>query len=209
MAKKIKYYVVWQGWEPGVYSTWKEAEAQIHEFSGARYKSFLTKEEADAAYVAGAPAISYARSAAKKESVVPPTEHPLTRSIAVDAACAGNPGKMEYRGISLWDNKEIFHMQFALGTNNIGEFLAIVHGLAMLKQHNSEDITIYSDSQTAIGWVKRKHCNTKLEQTPRTAELLSLVRRAEKWLSENVVKNPIVKWPTEVWGEIPADFGRK
>lgn len=207
MANKSKFYVVWQGWEPGVYATWEQAKAQIHEFSGARYKAFATKEEADEAYSAGAPKISYTHHNTEKQK--PTTEQPLTRSIAVDAACAGNPGKMEYRGISLWDRKEIFHLQFALGTNNIGEFLAIVHALALLKQHNAPDITIYSDSQIAIGWVKKKKCNTKLEQTPRTFELLNLVSRAEKWLAENVVTNPIVKWPTEVWGEIPADFGRK
>ena len=205
MAKQKKYYVVWNGREEGVYDNWDDAKAQITDFSGARYKSFPTKEEAEKAYEAGAPAIKFNRSKAN----MPTTDKPLERSIAVDAACAHNPGKMEYRGVSLWDNKEIFHLKFDFGTNNIGEFLAIVHALALLKQHNTPDITIYSDSLTAISWVKKKKCNTKLEQTPRTVELLTLVYRAEKWLAENTYTTPIVKWPTEIWGEIPADFGRK
>lgn len=200
-----KYYVVWNGWEEGVYDNWESAKAQVADFSGARYKSFPSKEEAEKAFAAGPPDIKYSPRKAEK----PETAEPLRRSIAVDAACAGNPGKMEYRGISLWDQKEIFHLKFELGTNNIGEFLAIVHALALLQQHNANDITIYSDSQTAISWVKKKHCNTKLEQTPRTIEVLSLIHRAEKWLNEHIFSNPIVKWPTEVWGEIPADFGRK
>ena len=45
---------------------------------------------------------------------------------AVDAACSGNPGPMEYRGIDLATGAEIFHFGPVHGTNNIGEFLAIV-----------------------------------------------------------------------------------
>lgn len=205
MAKKQKYYVVWEGRETGVFDRWDVAKKHIENFSGARYKGFESKEEAEQAFQAGAPKFA----PRKKAAPVPTTETPLKRSIAVDAACAGNPGKMEYRGISLWDNKEIFHMKFELGTNNIGEFLAIVHALGLLAQKDAPDITIYSDSQIAISWVRQKVCKTKLEYTPRTAELFDLVKRAEKWLATHTITNPIVKWPTESWGEIPADFGRK
>lgn len=205
MAKKQKYYVVWEGREVGVFDKWDSAKKQIENFSGARYKGFESKEEAEKAFQAGPPKFV----PKTKSAVQATTERPLTRSIAVDAACSGNPGKMEYRGVSLWDNKEIFHMKFDLGTNNIGEFLAIVHGLGLLMQKNATDITIYSDSQIAISWIRQKICKTKLEYTPRTAELFDLVKRAERWLETHEVVNPIVKWPTEIWGEIPADFGRK
>jgi hypothetical protein len=36
-----------------------------------------------------------------------------------------------------------------------------------------------------------------------------MIERAEKWLKENRYSNKIVKWETELWGEVPADFGRK
>lgn len=206
MAKRRKYYVVWRGRNVGVFDNWDEARLQIDGFEGARYKSFESESEAYDAFRNGAPRITMK----PKPETIAQTETPLHKAIAVDAACSGNPGKMEYRGVSLWDRSEIFHQSFELGTNNIGEFLAIVHCLAILKKRDCEnEIAIYSDSQIAIGWVKAKKCRTKLEYTPRTAELFDWVKRAEKWLSENSYSTKIIKWPTDRWGEIPADFGRK
>lgn len=209
MAKKQKYYVVWKGREEGVYATWEEAKAQVMGFDGARYKGFDSQDEAEKAFAAGAPKYVPKQRVAAAEGKSDDMMEMTKNSIAVDAACSGNPGKMEYRGISLWDGKEIFHMQFPLGTNNIGEFLAIVHALALLKQKNAPGITIYSDSMIAIKWVRIKQCKTKLQSSPVTMELMELVKRAEAWLQNNTYSNPIVKWPTEQWGEVPADFGRK
>lgn len=210
MAKTKKYYVVWRGRVPGIYEDWASAKEQIDNFSDARFKGYATEAEAKEAYSAGPPKVpAYILATKKEKKGEPPTEKPLIRAIAVDAACSGNPGVMEYRGVSLWDNKEIFHLKFDLGTNNIGEFLAIVHCMALLQQKNAGDITIYSDSKIAMSWVKQGKCKTKLEYTPRTADLMNLVKRAEDWLKNNSFRSPIVKWPTEIWGEIPADFGRK
>ncbi len=206
MAKTQKYYVVWRGRETGVFTDWRVVKPLVDGYAGPQFKSFKTLEEAESAFAEG-----YKPTFVREETTAPPaTERPMYRAIAVDAACSGNPGKMEYRGVSLWDGKEIFHQKFDVGTNNIGEFLAIVHGLALLKQHNASDVTIYSDSMIAIKWVKMGQCRTKLEQTPRTLEVLDMVRRGERWLEANAgFETPIVKWATEVWGEIPADFGRK
>lgn len=133
----------------------------------------------------------------------------INESIAVDAACSGNPGPMEYRGIYLRTGKEIFHFGPVHGTNNIGEFLAIVHALALLKQKGLDTMPIYSDSVNAQIWVKKKHCKTTLVRNAETEHLYGLIARAEAWLRNNTYNNPILKWPTEEWGEIPADFGRK
>ncbi|MBP5419000.1 MAG: ribonuclease H family protein [Bacteroidales bacterium] len=205
MARVKKYYVVWKGRVPGVYADWNSAKAQIEGFEGARFKGFLTEEEAENAYREGVPTFR----PSLKPDVKPEMNQAPKRCIVVDAACSGNPGPMEYRGISLWDEKEIFHMKFDLGTNNIGEFLAIVHALALLQKIGMPDIPIYSDSQIAIGWVKAAKCRTKLTIEPATVQLFELVQRAEKWLLANPIVTPINKWPTAYWGEIPADFGRK
>ena len=132
----------------------------------------------------------------------------IDNSLAVDAACSGNPGPMEYRGVHIASRQEIFHFGPMKGTNNIGEFLAIVHGLALLK-NKGFDMPIYSDSANAISWVRQKKCKTKLPRTPETEELFLLIERAEKWLRENTYTTRILKWETKEWGEIPADFGRK
>ena len=131
-------------------------------------------------------------------------------SIAVDAACSGNPGVMEYRGVSLRTGEQIFHKgPFPHATNNIGEFLAIVHALALLKQQGDGSTPIYSDSRTGIAWVRDRKCKSKLVPNAKNAELMQIVRRAEAWLLRNTFTNRIIKWNTEEWGEIPADFGRK
>ncbi len=116
---------------------------------------------------------------------------------------------MEYQGFELNSRKLLFKKgPFQDGTNNIGEFLAIVHALALLKKHNSL-LPIYSDSKTAISWVRNKKSNTKLLPTGRNSELFELLIRAEIWLKDNNFSNKVLKWETKMWGENPADFGRK
>jgi len=130
-------------------------------------------------------------------------------SIAVDAASSGNPGKMEYRGVVTKTKQVLFHMgPFPNGTNNIGEFLALVHGLAFLKSKKS-DLPIYTDSKIAMSWIRQKKCKTKLKPNSKNAELFELVKRAEVWLTKNTIHRSVLKWETKSWGEIPADFGRK
>ena len=206
MAKK-KYYVVWKGVSPGIYDSWTDCQLQIKGYEGAQYKSFSTKEEAEEA-MAHTP-FEYIGKNSKKESYDKrlPDNFDMN-TLAVDAACSGNPGPMEYRGVYLLTGQQIFHFGPIFGTNNIGEFLAIVHALALIKQKGLE-MTIYSDSRNAISWVKQKKCKTKLERNKKTEEVFNMIERAEKWLKENRYSTKIMKWETELWGEVPADFGRK
>ena len=144
----------------------------------------------------------------RNDTVLPLPPEVNANAWAVDAACSGNPGPMEYRCIDLQTGQQVFHYGPIHGTNNIGEFLAIVHGLALLKQKGF-DMPIYSDSVNAISWVRQKKCKTKLPRNEETEELFTVIERAEKWLRENTYTTRILKWETKVWGEIPADFGRK
>ena len=209
MAKQ-KFYVVWEGVTPGVYTSWTDCQLQIKGYEGAKYKSFDTREEAERA-LATSPYGYIGKNAKKKSEKVSSETLPacvIDNSLAVDAACSGNPGPMEYRGVHIASRQEVFHFGPTKGTNNIGEFLAIVHGLALLKQKGF-DMPIYSDSVNAISWVRQKKCKTKLPRTAETEELFKLIERAEKWLRENTYTTRILKWETKEWGEIPADFGRK
>lgn len=207
---KQKYYVVWKGVNPGIYTSWTDCQLQIKNYQGALYKSFSTQEEAEQAFQT--PAHHYL-NARKTSPSVPAGEQQLPEGfdlncLAVDAACSGNPGPMEYRGVYLLTGQEVFHFGPVHGTNNIGEFLAIVHGLALLKQKGS-DMPLYSDSRNALGWVKKKHCKTTLARTAKTEALFQLIERAENWLKNNSYTTPLRKWETDQWGEVPADFGRK
>lgn len=210
--KKKKFYTVWKGHHTGVFESWDDCKAQIKDFEGAQYKSFENFDAAKKAlkgnykdYIGKNKKIKSDLSEEQLKKIGQPNYN----SISVDAASSGNPGKMEYRGVDTKTKKLLFKQgPFEEGTNNIGEFLAIVHGLAMLKQKNSDRI-IYTDSKTAISWVKKKNCNTKLERSNKNKTLFELVDRAVAWLKTNSYTTIIVKWETKAWGEIPADFGRK
>lgn len=209
MAKQ-KFYVVWDGAEDGIYTSWEACQEAVSGYSGAKYKSFKTEAEAEEAFELGYEEWSKkSPSGEVSEGQRGTAGAAINNSIAVDAACSGNPGKMEYRGVYLRTGKEIFHFGPVWGTNNIGEFLAIVHGLALLKQKGLHDMPIYSDSVNAQIWVRKKKCKTTLERNEKTEELFRLIERAEAWLHNNTWRNQIIKWPTDEWGEIPADFGRK
>lgn len=219
---KKKFYVVWHGVEPGIYTAWDKCQQQIKGFDGAVYKSFPSRKEAEEAY-SSAPHhyIQRRKKAAgpvtdklsnppawRNDTVLPLPLEVQAEALAVDAACSGNPGPMEYRGVYLRTGQEVFHFGPVYGTNNIGEFLAIVHALALLKQRNLS-MTVYTDSRNAMLWVKKKACKTKLIRDERTEELFQLIERAEQWLRTNTYKSPLLKWETARWGEVPADFGRK
>lgn len=208
---KQKYYVVWEGKQKGVFTDWASCQAQIKGVAGAKYKKFDTKSAAAKALSEGWEAYyATGEKSAKKVNVdVSSNSEIIWESLAVDAACSGNPGALEYQGVDTQTGEQIFHQGvFPLGTVNLGEFLAIVHGLAYLKQQNSK-IPIYTDSRTAMAWVRNQKIKTNLERTPRTEKLFQLVDRALDWLQNNEYQTEILKWETENWGEIPADFGRK
>ena len=218
MAKKQKYYVVWQGNTPGIYDNWADCQKQVVGVTGAQYKSFDSLTAAQSAFQR--PYDEVKGTQTTRECMVGVDENgmtfvrhgdvpgPVLDSLAVDAACSGNPGVMEYQGVYVATRQRLFHYKTPVGTNNIGEFLGIVHGLAYLKQHNL-DLMLYTDSKTALSWVRRKECRTKLPLTPQTADLWNIIRRAEAWLQNNTYTTEISKWDTDHWGEIPADFGRK
>ncbi len=215
MAKQ-KYYVVWVGRKSGIFTTWPECQEQVNKYFEAKYKSFSSREEAERALSDGWEMYWGQKSVDKK----PVTEQSglfgkdVTAdidmdSICVDVGCSGNPGIVEYKGVDTKTGEVLFyHGPIQKGTNNLGEFIAIVHGLAYLKKKGSNK-TVYSDSKTALSWLKKKQVGSNLERDHTTKEIWDLTDRAVKWLQSNTFENKVLKWLTESWGEIKADFGRK
>ena len=218
MPKQKKYYVVWKGRKTGVFDNWGDCQKSIDGFSGPLYKSFINKGLAERAF-RGDPYDYLGRKSTFKEIVETLSEAdkkrygvPIGESIAVDGACSGSSSysPMEYRGVFTASGKEIFISDvYEGGTNNIAEFLAIVHALALMQKNELKPMPIYSDSITAMGQIKKKKCRTKVKLEEVNPQLHDAVKRAEKWLENNEVTVPIKKWHTRVWGEIPADFGHK
>jgi ribonuclease HI len=210
MAKQPKFYVVWEGKRIGVYNDWDDCKEQIDGFSGALYKSFPTHEQAKKAFELGYD--TYKKQAEKTElSKETKTKigYPQQACICVDAAFNGRTKVLEYRGVSLPEKQILFSKgPYVNGTNNIGEFLALVHALALCKKNNIT-VPIYTDSITALAWLRDKHAKTTLGMNDMNPELFVLLKRAEAWLKSNTYPNRVVKWETDQWGEIPADYNRK
>jgi ribonuclease HI len=219
-VSKQKYYVVWAGKIPGVYSTWAECQEQVSQFTDAKYKSYPSRAEAEKAYSEGwkqhwgkgstSGSKGTSSTWAKKSSAAQGEPGEIDyNSISVDVGTHGNPGPVEYKGVDTQTGDILFSKgPISKGTNNLGEFLAIVHGLAYLKKMGSNK-TVYSDSVNAIKWVKQKHVSTTLPRDESTREIWELIDRAERWLKTNTYDNKVQKWQTRVWGEIKADYGRK
>ncbi len=201
MKKKPKYYVVWKGRKTGVFGSWEECFQQVHGFEDAQYKSFPTQEEAEIAFHKG-----LTSPVKQQKQQVQTFLKPIKRSICVDAACSVTKQLMEYRGVFYDTGKVLFHRgPYEGASNNIGEFLAIVHAMAYMKQNNL-NYPVYSDSNTAISWVLKKHVNTKIIVSE---PVKLMIEKALTWLYKNKTPYELLKWNTALWGEIPADFGRK
>lgn len=209
---KAKYYAVIKGRQTGIFTSWSKCEQQVKGFSGAVFKSFSTRREAEAAIELAnqnGKLLEQAKSQQRIAGAQTSTNNFIENSICVDAACSGNPGAVEYQGVCTATREVLFHKgPIPHGTNNLGEFLAIVHALAYLKQQG-KDLPIYSDSETAMLWVRNKKIRTTLKQNSNSQEIFNLIERALSWLEINEYSNLILKWDTKAWGEIPADFGRK
>ncbi|MDE6754677.1 MAG: ribonuclease H family protein [Muribaculaceae bacterium] len=219
MAKK--YYVVFNGRNPGVYDDWNDAREQIENFNGARYKGYASSAEATEAYRKSFGKVDDADlgrflAASNSHPLPKPGEHDYMTNPevdldawAVDASCLGNPGKMEYQGVELMSGRTLFRVgPFDDATNNIGEFLAIVHAMALMHQQGKFH-NIYSDSVSGMAWVRNRKVKTQLASTPRNGKVFELMARAIAWLNTHQFPAKVLKWQTDRWGEIPADFGRK
>jgi ribonuclease HI len=205
--QKGKFYVVWKGRKPGIYTSWESCSAQVNGFPTARFKAFATRSEAERAFAGDFAAYGGKPASSRKWLFAPQT--PIAESYVVDAACSGSPGLLEWRGLHLASGKELFREgPFRYGTNNVGEFLAIVQALILLKKKRLL-LPVYSDSRTAIAWVRTGICKTGLRRNKDNTALFDLIAHAESWLADHPLRNQVVKWDTAAWGEIPADFNRK
>lgn len=237
--KKSKWYVVWYGHAPGIYPSWDKCRPQVEGFPGSKFRAYDTLAEARIAFEKGParggppktaetdetpsplpkkvatkavktqPAAAEVSKPAKASKVSKPKHGAIIPSICVDAACNMETRVMEYRGVDTATGKELFRMgPFNGATNNMGEFLAVVHAMGVLAK-KGKSLPIYSDSKTALAWVRDLHAKTTVKPTKENREVFELMARAEEWLRSNKKQFSVLKWETEKWGENPADFGRK
>lgn len=204
MAKK-NFYVVTIGRKPGIYTTWAECEKQVKGFSGASFKGFSLYDDAYA-HLHGSttktPEVTNdLKSSNEKVLDVVPV------SISTDAACSGNPGPLEYRAVWTDTGETIFQKSFPVGTANIGEFLALV-GAIKHARTTRLNCPIYTDSITAISWVRKKNHRSTFDFSSHP-ELQQEIEEAVAYLQAHEMYDRVLKWHTSMQGEIKADYGRK
>lgn len=193
-----KFYVVWVGKKKGIFETWDECKQSIQGVSGAKFKSFSSKIRAQAEYYG--------------ETCSP---NPGEMALTVDGACKGSTGEGEFRGVLLPSKTEVFRYgPYSGATNNIMEYLAAIRGLKWIESRGLR-IPVYTDSATALHWIKdspQSECATSAS-VPSDSVLFSNISKSKAWINSRVKKAELLgclrKWDTAVYGEIPADFGRK
>ena len=150
-----KYYVVWAGRSPGIYTQWPEAERQIKGFAGARFKSFSTLTEAEQAYGEGKTAAAPRPAARRAEQTPVAEETRAAVEIYCDGACDPNPGPSG-TGVVIYRDGELDQLWYGLynpaGTNNTAELLGLYHALAFARKFitSGHGVAILCDSKYAI-----------------------------------------------------------
>lgn len=171
---KSKFYVVWQGHKTGIFTDWPTCSKQVMGAAGAKYKSFPTRAEAEAAFKngpaargsspnkksAGTPAKSDAKKPVKPNSVKTYTADeiaslPGDTFIYTDGGCEPNPGEAG-SGMAIYRDGKIDELWYGLynpaGTNNTAELNALHHALMIAKAEISKarSVTILCDSKYSI-----------------------------------------------------------
>lgn len=162
MPKSKKYYVVWKGRKPGIYKTWTECKAQTDGHSGARFRSFSDKSEAEKAFKKAPKRKRVRRNAQVKDNTSPPIfAHPKTDVVIYcDGACPENPGEAGC-GLSIFYGDRLSAAWYGLyhtdGTNNTAELHGFHQALLMAKEYIAKGLscTVCPDSMYALNAITK------------------------------------------------------
>lgn len=206
-----KFYVVWIGREPGIYTDWATCRRQVDKFPAAKYKSFPTRDEASAAYAAGhgasrssavgaektASKSSRTRNSPKTFTAEDVAAVPVAVKIFTDGGCEPNPGNAG-SGVALYRDERIESLWFGLfnpnGTNNTAELNALHQAILMAQKEleAGHTVAIFCDSQYAIqcvtlwavGWAKNNW-------TRKSGEIKNLSIIQAAYESYQQLQNPV------------------
>ena len=194
-----KYYVVWKGHKTGIFNTWNECKSQIDGFSGARFKSFSSIQEAELAYqnnpniTLTKPLTNLKKQKTKSSSSSLSQKKiealPLDIKIFTDGGCEPNPGQAG-TGMAVYKNNclsELWHGLYEPnGTNNTAELHGLNQALRLTKKKLNEGYTvgIFCDSKYSIdcitkwahGWKKKgwKKANGDIKNLDLIQEIYAL-----------------------------------
>lgn len=162
MAKK--FYVIWVGREPGIYTDWPTAQKQVMKFAGAKYKSFTSKAEADAAFSDGSVssvAKTTTKSSGPKQSGNNLSAPPIKTDVVIycDGGCDPNPGKAG-SGVAVYQDDALIQLWYGVfnpnGTNNTAELSALFYSLQLAQHATTQGLSaqILCDSMYSIQCIR-------------------------------------------------------
>ena len=171
-----KFYVVWAGRETGIFTNWSDTRKQVDQFPQCKFKSFKTRQEAEAAYAAGwskkreNSAKKIGNTTAKKSQTTPKFMAPRLAGtsskstkhydieVYCDGACEPNPGESG-SGVAVYREGNLSELWYGLydaqGTNNAAELNALYQALLIAKEgiDSGKEVEVLSDSQYGINCV--------------------------------------------------------
>jgi len=161
MAKK--FYVVWQGRKPGIYTDWPTCLQQVDKFTGARYKSFPSLADAQSAFEGGSSSAGTSSKSKNKSNASSVKTYTAKEVLAFDAytkiftdgGCEPNPGEAG-SGLALYCENELTQLWYGLynpmGTNNTAELNALHQALLIAKReiNAKRTVAIFCDSKYSI-----------------------------------------------------------
>jgi len=156
----------------------------------------------------------------KGKRIVPEVGPKPEDGIVVDASCLpvrdSIPTDGYFHGVVEWQAVDLVSGQtihasrpYEYGNINLAEFIAIVDALSLLHANGNTSTPVYSDSLTAIAWVKNRKMKTRHPRTGNAYRIMGLADASMDWLLDTKPMNPVRFWDNVLWGENPADYGRK
>jgi len=197
------YYVVWQGHAPGIYQKWPDCRKQIENYPEPRYKKFESLDEANHAYRKGIEHYRKRKSGPQKMSRRAPKFR--RDSLLVHTKVQGE--SMQINATYLKNNQKIFFVDFQRGNPEIGQFLATVKALKLLRKR-SPTMPVYVPSLKVLNAINHKflydpYLGQRHIHDPWHEKLRECMFAAINWLKRNDYQNPVLHWNSTYWGEPP------
>jgi len=139
----MPFYAVAKGRTPGIFLTWPECQESVKGFSGAVYKKFDKRGDAEV-FIQGASEVGH------KDDIV------VDYYVYTDGACSNNGKEGASAGIGVYfgegDPRNISRRVEGKQTNNVAELMAIIAAFEVIKDDliGGKSVAIVSDSEYAI-----------------------------------------------------------
>lgn len=172
----MKFYAVKIGKNPGIYNTWSECELQVKGFSGAIYKSFLNKEDAEK-FLNTSNTSKISNEPTEPYAFVDGSFNSTTNTYGYGGFLVENGNRHKIQGSG--QKPELASMR-----NVAGEICGVVKAVKLALELGLKNLTIYYDYQGLEAWANRNWKTNKKY----TAKYVNCIDFARKSMEINFIK---------------------